>query len=155
MLFLPLYSDDSFGEASWCRFFFFFPKLTGVSWICLICYESPLSPTGNFPFDGQAAPCTLVFCTWSHHTQSTPSLTVESGWSVLGSWFMRSTSSSAQGGFIVQRAPGTCVALWKCNQFCPKMLFAVGMRLKAGTSPELFPFLKRSTLENSNINNYP
>lgn len=132
--------------------FFFIPKLTGVSWICLICYESLLSPAGNFLFNSQAVPCTLVFCTWSHHTQSTPSIIVESGWPTLDSWFTGSISVSAQGGFIVQRAQGTCITLCKCNHFCPKMLFTVGMWLKAGTTSELFRFLKRPTLQNSNIN---
>lgn len=127
--------------------FFFIPNLTGVSWICLICYKSLLSPAGNFLFNSQAVPCTLLFCTWSHHTQSTPSIIVESGWPTLDSWFTRSISVSAQGGFIVQRAQGTCITLCKCNRFCPKMLFTVGMWLKAGTTSELFPFWKDQHLK--------
>lgn len=109
-----MYSDDSSGEALWCQFLSF-SKLTGVSWICLICYESPLSPTGDFPFSRQAVPCTLVFCTCSHRAQSIPSIVVESGWTSLDSWFIRSTSLFVQGGFIVQRARGTCISLCKCN----------------------------------------
>lgn len=135
--------------------FFFFVKLTGVSWICLICYKSLLNPAGNFPFTSQAVSRTLILCTWSHCTQSTTSSIVEPDWSVLGSWFIRSTSLSAQGGFILQRAQGTCITLCKCNHFCPKMLFTVGMWLNAGTSHEFFPFPKRATLENSNIDSYP
>lgn len=61
------------------NFFLLLKANTGVSWICLICHESPLSPTGNFPFSSWALPCTLVFYAWSHHIQSTPSVTVESG----------------------------------------------------------------------------
>lgn len=113
-LFFPLYSDESSGEALWCQFLSF-SKLTGVSWICLICYESPLSPTGDFPFSSQAVPCTLVFCTCSRHAQSIP--VVESGWTSLDSWFIRSTSLFVQGGFIVQRAWGTCISLCKCSHF--------------------------------------
>lgn len=76
-------------------------------------------------------------------------------WSLLDSWVIRFTSMSVQGGFIVQSAQGTCITLCKCSHFCPKLLFTLGMWLQAGTSPELFCFLRRSTFENGNINNYP
>lgn len=69
---------------------------------------------GIFPSAVRQCPA-LVFCTCSRHAQSIPSIVVESGWTSLDSWFIRSTSLFVQGGFIVQRAWGTCISLCKCS----------------------------------------
>lgn len=103
-------------------FFFpsFFPKLTGVPWICLICQESLLSPAGDFPLRSSCP----------GHGAPGPSIPSAG----LGSCCSRSTALPGLGW--LPRAQGSCTTSWKCHCSCHKMDFAVGLWLKAGIHPK-------------------
>lgn len=114
------------------RFSSFFPKLTGVPWICLICQESLSSPAGDFPFRSSC----------SGHCAPGPSIPSPAQCGVRARQLQQQIPSIARAGFTAQ-SPGHWYHIMEMQLLLPWAALGCGSGIQSRYSSKIVPFSKK------------